>query len=165
MTSIRRDLVTVFVVRRSPAGPEFLQMRRAADPRGVRLAQGTWQPVIGRISDAESAYSAAMRELREETGLDSSAPACLGVWALPRVRPVFLSASDEVALMPGFVVEAALDWLPALNEEHDAHRWTPLSNIQDSFVWPDQVEACRDIADYILRQGSVCRSMLRIAPL
>jgi lipoyl(octanoyl) transferase len=58
----RTQTVSVTAVRRGPAGPEVLLLRRIPE-RG-----GFWQPVTGRRLPGESAELAARRELEEETG-------------------------------------------------------------------------------------------------
>lgn len=57
-----RAAVSVVVFR----GDEVLLVRRARPP-----AQGLWAPVGGRIEPGESAEAAALREVREETGIEA----------------------------------------------------------------------------------------------
>src|SRR5687767_11084664 len=65
--NVRYDMVTCYVVRPTEAGVlrEFLQLRRA---KGEFLA-GAWGAIHGRIERGETAWQAALRELREESGL------------------------------------------------------------------------------------------------
>jgi len=58
----RTHTVSVTAVRRGPAGPEVLLLRRIPERSGF------WQPVTGRRMPGESAEAAARRELEEETG-------------------------------------------------------------------------------------------------
>lgn len=157
MTDIRTDMVTVFVFRRGAGRVEFLQLRRVTEP-----ARGTWQPILGATRPGESAVRAATRELREEVGLDAASPACLGFWSLDRVRPFYLHDRDRVMLSPTFAVEAGATWTPGLNAEHDASRWVPSADAGEAFTWPGHAESCREIAETLLRPGSVCEPMLRV---
>ena len=67
-------VVDVYPYRRATDEPEFLLLRRSADAAYA----GQWRMVGGKIEPGEAAWQAALRELREETGL---APAAL--WSVP----------------------------------------------------------------------------------
>lgn len=158
MADIRADMVTVIVFRRTAGRVEFLQLRRAGEPY-----PGTWQPIMGRIEPNEPAATTAIRELREEAGLDAASPAFLGLWSLDQVFPFFLHTLDVVILSPTLGVEVAPDWSPTLNAENDSFRWVPADDIADAFVWPGHVASCREILDWLLRPGSACEPLLRVA--
>ncbi len=157
MAEIRADLVTVLVFRRTTGLVEFLQLRRAAAPYAV-----TWQPIMGGIEAGETAVAAAVRELKEEAGLDGASPALLGLWALDQVFPFFIHTLDRVILSPTLAAEAAADWVPDLDAEHDAARWVPADDITDAFVWPGHAASCREILDWLLRPGSAFERLRRV---
>ncbi len=109
----RLHTISVTAIRRGPAGPEVLLLRRIPE-RG-----GFWQPVTGRRVPGESAEAAARRELEEETG------ARLSVRSLS-YRHSF-AFGDQ---LPPTVFEEeafAVDWPAALEPqpgpEHDAAEW------------------------------------------
>ena len=82
---IRSDIIEVMVFRTPEgSGPELLQIKRARDP-----LKDTWQPVMGHIEPGETAVQAALRELREETGLAvvSGSAAGSGGAGVPPVAP------------------------------------------------------------------------------
>lgn len=140
----RFDHVNCHVVRiqHDAAEAEFLQLRRAPN----EPLAGVWAIVRGRIETGETAWQAALRELREETGLVPTE-----FFAVNAVETFYLAADDAIWHCPGFcaVVSAHADIV--LNEEHDAHRWTPRSAIDQSFLWPGEraqlAEICREIVD------------------
>lgn len=150
-------MVTVLVFRRASGRVEFLQLRRAKDPH-----RGTWQPIMGGIAPAETAPAAAIRELREESGLDARSPACRGLWSLDQVSPFYMHALDAIILSPTFAAEAAPDWEPTLNAENDDSRWVRSDAVLDSFVWPGHAAACREITEWLLKPGSGCEPLLRV---
>jgi 8-oxo-dGTP pyrophosphatase MutT (NUDIX family) len=65
MTELTIGVVDVLVFRGTPAGGEVLVLRRAAGTR----CTGAWEVVHGRIEPGERPEDAALREVREETGL------------------------------------------------------------------------------------------------
>ena len=142
--NLRYDMVNCYVVRPGEAGGahELLQLRRAP---GEVLA-GAWTPVRGGIEKGETAWQAALRELREETGL-----APLEFYQLDTIDLFYLVAGDSLWHVPGFCAVVGRDAAVVLNEEHDAHRWTPRAHIDSDFLWPGEraqlAELCREILD------------------
>jgi putative (di)nucleoside polyphosphate hydrolase len=63
MTTITVPIVSVFVLRGPAGAREILLMRRVNPPAGA------WCQVAGKIEQGETAWAAALRELREETGV------------------------------------------------------------------------------------------------
>ena len=152
--NVRYDMVTCFAVRPRPDGAlgEFLQLRRA---RGEFL-EGAWGAIHGRIERGETAWQAALRELREEAGL---APA--EFYQLDTINQFYLVAGDCVWHVPGFCAVVSRDVMITLNEEHDDFRWIDRSRIERDFLWPGErrqlEELCREVID-----DGPARSYLRI---
>lgn len=144
----RTDIVDVYVFRtpndhQSDAHRitdlELLQLRRTRDPMA-----GQWHPVMGHAEAGENAVACARRELHEEITLDLSAGVALGFWALEQVHPFFIAEMDCIIASPRFAVRVPTGWEPTLNDEHDAHRWTPAAE-PASFVWPGQHAAIAEL--------------------
>jgi len=55
--------VAVYVFQQSCRGPRYLVVRRG------RRREGLWRPVLGTIRPEEAIESAAVREVRDETGI------------------------------------------------------------------------------------------------
>jgi 8-oxo-dGTP pyrophosphatase MutT (NUDIX family) len=158
--TIRTDIVEVFVFRRPPGrrgatGVELLQLRRVKPP-----VSGSWQPIMGHIEQNETAVRAAVRELREETGFDAAL--CRGFWQLESLDTFFLAGSDTVMMCPLFAVEAPADFVPKLDDTHDAHRWVARDAADRAFLWPGQRAAVRQIVDDVLPVDSPMEPLLRI---
>jgi dATP pyrophosphohydrolase len=130
---------------RPGAEPEFLQLRRSA---GEALA-GAWAIVRGRIEPGETAWQAAMRELREETSLTP-----MEFYALNTVETFYLAAEDSIWHCPGFCAIVANDAEVVLNTEHDAYRWTPRSATNKHFLWPGERDQLVEISRELLDGGA-----------
>jgi dATP pyrophosphohydrolase len=140
MPDIRSDAIAVYVYRRTSAGIEFLQIHRS-DSTGEY--QRSWQTVYGGVEKLpsgknETAVQAALRELREETGL-----APIRMWQVEYLESFYFMPHDYVLVMPVFAVEVGVEAAIALNAEHDAHRWVLESQIDAAFMWRTQREALR----------------------
>jgi 8-oxo-dGTP pyrophosphatase MutT (NUDIX family) len=135
VTAIAVSLVDVYVLRGTSSAVECLVLRRA--PGVVR--PGSWETVHGRIDAGETPDRAALRELREETGMTP-----LRFYNLSRVESFYLHRSDEIALIPAFVALVAPDAEPTLSEEHDAAEWLPPETARARVTWPRERRALED---------------------
>lgn len=143
MTAIQVSFIDVYVLR--PNGPtvDVLALRRAPGGR----SPGSWETVHGHIEAGETPVQAALRELREETGLE---PARL--YNLSRVEAFYRHSSDVIALIPVFagVVEAGAEARPS--SEHDRVEWLAPAAAAARFAWPRERRALDDVLS-ILRSG------------
>lgn len=151
---VRADVVECHVVRVRDGAAEFLQLLRAREP-----LRETWQPVLGHCEPGEGSVACAVRELREEIGLDPSDDrVCEGLFALEQVRPFYVWAIDAVVLGPRFAAVVRERFRPVLNNEHTAHRWTR----GEGLFWHGQREAAREIELCLLDPASPAREALRV---
>src|SRR5277367_2909960 len=104
MPDIRADAIAVYVYRRIKTGFEFLQIHRSA---ATGEYQHSWQTVYGGVEKLpsgkdETAVQAALRELREETGL-----APIRMWQVEYLESFYFKPHDYVLVMPVFAAEVA----------------------------------------------------------
>jgi dATP pyrophosphohydrolase len=153
--NVRFDMVACYVVRPvATGGFEFLQLRRSP---GKYLA-GAWSTVRGKIEPGEKAWEAALRELREEAGISPGE-----FYQLDTVDIFYLHGDDTLWHCPGFGAVVDPGIIITINDEHDAMRWVPRSDIDRQFIWPGEraqlAELCREILD-----NGPAKGYLRIRP-
>ena len=142
MTTFRVAFVDVYVLRQGVAGLETLVLRRGAAGR----CPGSWEAVHGSIEAGEHPRDAALRELREETGLTPRK-----LYNLSRVESFYRHGTDEVGFIPVFAAFVGHDEV-TLSREHDAAEWMPLPAAQGRLAWPRERRALEDI-QVILAKG------------
>jgi dihydroneopterin triphosphate diphosphatase len=153
MPRIVVDMVEVYVFRQTPAGPQFLVLRRSP---GERLG-GTWHAAYGRSHEGEKAWQAALRELREETGL-----APLRFYQVDSVNTFYVAAEDTIYHNPCFAADAPADAAVELNAEHDAYEWLDPAPAAARCLWPGQRRIMQEILTEIITPGPAA-AHLRIA--
>jgi dATP pyrophosphohydrolase len=121
------DLIDVYPYRLAGMGREYLLLRRSPDV----VYAGEWRMVGGKIRRGETAGQAAVRELREETGLSPRV-----FWTVPSVNIFYERESDVVHLIPAFAAELTAD--PLLNHEHDDFGWYAYDAAVKRLRWPEQ---------------------------
>jgi dihydroneopterin triphosphate diphosphatase len=142
----RYDMITVFVVRPDEGGQshEILQLRRAADD----YMGGTWQVVRGGMEPGETPVAAALRELREETGLVPRE-----FYRLGSVESFYTETDDTLWHAIGFCAVVDRQQPVQLNHEHDAFRWIPRAQAADHLMWASERQALADLCHDILDNG------------
>lgn len=133
--------VEVHVFRRRGKRLETLLIRRSPE----RSLAGVWQPVTGGIERGESAMQAAVREVREETGLRP-----IRWWALEQPATFYDVAADHVRVVPVFAAEVAWTDPVHLSHEHDRYAFMPLERARRTVLWATQRQAMTALVDEVL---------------
>ena len=153
----RSSHVEVYVFRRSARGARVLLLRRTTDRRTL---PGAWQPVTGKRRARESAFAAARREVREETGLTPARWWMLETPAL-YVEPV----SGALIVLPRYAAEITGAHEVRLSREHDACAWLALSQAARRVVWGSQARGIESLGREVVRTGPLARALeLNVTP-
>jgi len=153
MPAIASGIVEVCAFTHTERGPEYLVLRRSPDEK---LYPGLWQFVTGSIEKGETAHEAALRELREETGLRPA-----GFWVVPHVNVFYDPSADSLNLTPVFAARVPPASRPKLSAEHSEYRWCDRIAAAGILAWPAQREALRILHDSIVL-GSAAAGPSRI---
>ncbi|MDP9468696.1 MAG: NUDIX pyrophosphatase [Chloroflexota bacterium] len=137
--------VDVWPYRLHDGQAEFLLMHRVAgeDPP-------FWQGVSGWIEANEPPHETALRELREETGLEAEA-----LFTVDAIFDLYKWQRGTVETIVPFAAQVVDGVDPILSEEHDEWRWSPLAEARELLPYEPQREALRRIFEDLLeRPGS-----------
>jgi 8-oxo-dGTP pyrophosphatase MutT (NUDIX family) len=132
--------VDVWPFRGAGSTAEFLLLHRSG-----RDGSPFWQGVSGWIEPGESPHLAALRELREETGLEA-----IELYSVDSVFDLYAWRRGAVEAIVPFAALVAADAKPRLSEEHDEWRWGTLATALDLVPYEPQRAALRRITADIL---------------
>jgi dATP pyrophosphohydrolase len=153
--SLRPDLVECWVFRVPPPVSaddprteaerlEILLIRRAAH----RIFPGLWQCVTGGVEPGEFIPAAAMREVREETGLGPDEIEAF--YDLDQVAPFYDEGSDAVVVSAIFAARVRTEAEARESWEHDGLRWVPAAEAPRLAIWPSYAESVRRVREQLL---------------
>ena len=144
--ALRPDLIECWVFRVvEPGAPlEVLLIRRAPD----RIFPGLWQCVTGGVEAGETVPAAAMREVREETGLGPGEIEAF--YDLDQVAPFYDEGPDAVVVSADLRGACPAGRRAPGLREHEGLRWVPAEEAPALAIWPSYEESIRRVRDILL---------------
>ena len=139
MTGVVAGVVDVFIVRPLAAGWRVLVLQRATDTR----CPGAWETVHGRIEPGERPEDAAVREVREESGLE-----IVRLYNVT-VVPFYLHALQTVQLAVVFAAFVGEPGEVTLGPEHAGFEWLTVDEARARFVWPRERASIGEIVSLL----------------
>lgn len=131
--------VDVFVIRPLSDGWRVLVLRRAQDTR----CPGSWEVVHGRLETGERPETAAVRELREECGLEAARLYSVGV------QPFYLPSQGIVTAACAFAAFVNEPAAVSIGAEHDASEWLSPEAADARLNWPRSRTMLREIVSLL----------------
>ncbi len=142
MANIVCRIVEVCVFRFVNDRPEYLMLKRSPDEK---VYPNLWQFVSGSLEEGEKAVNAALRELKEETGLTPKR-----FWVVPHANTFYDPSYDVVNVSPLFAAQVEIGDEPGLSLEHCEYEWLSFGDARRRLVWPGQRLGLEVVEQYIL---------------
>lgn len=153
MATVRVGTIEVYLVSLDLGQWSVLALQRSSDTR----CAGGWETVHGTIESGEEPHEAALREVREETGLSVRRLYTLCV------NPFYLHRTHVVELAIGFVAFVDPTAPLALGAEHARYEWLSADAAVERFMWPRERSAVRDILHlFATGDGGRAEDVLRV---
>jgi 8-oxo-dGTP pyrophosphatase MutT (NUDIX family) len=145
--------VDVWPFRGAGGGAEFLMLHRSG-----RDGSPFWQGVSGWIEPGEAPHLTALRELREETGLEA-----VELYVVNSLFDLYAWRRGTVEGIVPFAAQVPADSQPRLSDEHDEWRWETVATALELVPYEPQRAALRRISADILDRPDLAH-LYRIEP-
>jgi dihydroneopterin triphosphate diphosphatase len=143
--NIISNLIEAHIFRIIDGEIEFLLLKRSPDQYYPNL----WQMVSGKIKENETAYNAALREIKEETDLTPEK-----FWVAPTVNSFYSPNKDYICLLPVFAAKINYNCEIKISNEHTEYKWVKSDEAKQLLAWDGQRKSVDVIVDYILNRNS-----------
>ncbi|MBF8248439.1 MAG: hydrolase, NUDIX family protein [Bacteroidetes bacterium] len=142
MPRIACRIVEICVFRRVGGKSQYLILKRS---KKDKIYPGIWQIVTGFMDAGEKAVDAALREVKEETGITPGR-----FWIVPHVNSFYVADKDTLHHTIFFAAEFPKTSRISLSREHETYRWIGFQPAHAMLVWPGQKKGLRIVRDYIV---------------
>jgi 8-oxo-dGTP pyrophosphatase MutT (NUDIX family) len=132
-------VVDAYIFRKIKNSILFLLLKRSSN----KIYEHLWQGVAGKIEKDETAWCAAIRELKEETGLDPKR-----MFIADYVSKFYEGNGDRINHIPVFGIEVESENV-TLSEEHSDFKWVNVDEAEMQLMWNGQKKGIRTVYDMI----------------
>ena len=139
MPKIKVRVVDCYIFSQTGKDIHYLLLKRNKN----RIYEHLWQGVAGKIEKDETAWQAAIRELKEETSLKP-----FRMFAVDHISAFYESHQDRVNLVPVFGIEVK-DRKVILSEEHIDYEWLSFKDAYERLPWNGQKKGLSIVNDMI----------------
>ena len=133
-------VIDSYVYKKSDNGFEFLILKRA----GTKIYEHLWQGVAGKIEKNEKSWQAAIRELKEETGLNPQK-----IFIADHVSKFYEAHQDRINFVPVFGIEVN-NGKVILSNEHCDYKWVDFETASSHLVWNGQKKGIHAVNQMLL---------------
>lgn len=139
------SVASAVVLEDSAGSPRMLLLKRAKS-----YLFDEWCHVSGGIESGETAWQAALREIREETGLRITR-----LYSADYTEQFYEASKNQVTIVPAFVAYAAAGQAVRLNAEHSEYRWVSFHEARNLVTFGGQRRLYDEIErEFVLRAAS-----------
>ena len=144
MTKILVRVVDAYVFMRKNDLIKFLILKRAK----TKIYEHLWQGVAGKIEKNEKPWETAVRELKEETGLQP-----VNIFIADHLSSFYESYEDRINLVPVFGIEVDVDKVE-LSHEHSKYKWVNYKKARKKLTWQGQKKGIKAVFKMLNSDGS-----------
>jgi dATP pyrophosphohydrolase len=137
---ITAPFISVYLIKYIDDQARFLIIQRAREPY-----KDIWQPVTGKIREGEKAWQAALRELKEETGITPDR-----FYSAEFIEKFYELNMEIIALSPAFMGFVESDPDIKLSHEHRQFAWVSVDEAIEKVVFYEQKAAFKHIYNYFV---------------
>lgn len=139
---IRSFGVSVVLLRKAKSETEVLLLRRN------HTLVDEWCQIAGGIEDSERAWETALREVKEETGLD-----CERLYSADICEQFYEADRNAITMFPVFVGFVDAEAAVTINHEHSGFRWVSFASALTMVPFAGQRHVLRHVeAEFVHRQ-------------
>ena len=149
---VRAFAISAFICRGQGEDTEVLLLRRTG-----QILNGIWCQVAGGIEAGEAAWQAALREIREETGLVPER-----LYSANILEQFYEADRECISLIPVFVGFINSDQNVELNDEHSEYAWLTFREAEERLPFAGQRAVLRHVEREFVRRAP--NELLRITP-
>ena len=112
-----------------------------------KVHPGIWQIVTGSIKNKEKALNAALRELKEETGLEPKK-----FFVIPKVTNFYSYKNDTINIIPLFLALTEYKEID-ISKEHSRYKWLSFEKAIKKLQWISQKENLQFINGFLTNKN------------
>jgi dihydroneopterin triphosphate diphosphatase len=150
---IRSFSISAYIARVEDGEGRYLLLKRRS-----KYLEGTWQQISGLIQIGETGWQAALREIREETGLVPSR-----FYSANQTEVFYERRQNCINVVPVFVGFVEGDVNVALSAEHGDYRWVAARDAHEFLTFNQQVATIEHLEEVFVRNTPP--ELLRIGPM
>ncbi|SMO36354.1 NUDIX hydrolase [Gracilimonas mengyeensis] len=124
-----KKLIDVYPYKIKNGVPLFLIFKRSSG----KIYANQWRMVGGKVKEGEAYWEAALRELKEETGITPT-----NFWTIPSVNQFYEAKTDSIHSIPAFAAEIDAKADIVLDDEHSEYKWIGVEGMAPFISWPEQ---------------------------
>lgn len=139
---IRCTGVAVVLLKITPSGHHVLLLKRAGS-----VLRDAWCYIGGGIEAGEQAWEAALREIREETGITQVA-----LYTSNTFDQIYSAKENYIYIAPVFVgyVDETQDVI--LNHEHSDYEWLPMNEAVERVALPGNDAVLASVEKHFIKK-------------
>lgn len=140
---IKSFSIAAFILKIVDGESKYLIIKRSS-----KVFYGCWQMVSGKLELGENAVEAAIREIKEETGLTPSR-----FYSANILEQFYDTDYNVINLVPVFVAFVEDGCEVVLNSfEHSEYKWVSAAEAEDYLVFDNQIENLRKIEEQFVKR-------------